>query len=120
MFARPANEKRGTIDFSELYQEEVTKNSKGKPIRIKTIGQREYVNAIKQHDLVLGLDLPVRVKLFGRCLGRQCTEEKSRSFIDRRWRPGKFRFLPGDLKKVDHSGRYMMPSMMFGVEHTES
>ena len=37
----------GTLDyFVNLYDEEIGKNVKGKTIRIKTLGQREYVTAI--------------------------------------------------------------------------
>lgn len=39
----------------ELYEEVITTNAKGKPIRIKTIGQRHYVNAIKKKDIVFGI-----------------------------------------------------------------
>lgn len=33
--------------FENMYEEEITKNAKGKPIRAKTIGQREYIAAMK-------------------------------------------------------------------------
>ena len=33
----------------------ITTNAKGKPIRVKTIGQRHYVNAIKKKDIVFGI-----------------------------------------------------------------
>ncbi|MBA4535871.1 PhoH family protein [Bacillus aquiflavi] len=47
---------KGTLEyFEELYNEEITKNTQGKAIRVKTLGQRHYVNAIKKHDLVLGI-----------------------------------------------------------------
>ena len=46
-----AMEKRGTIEyFTDLYKEEITKNAKGKPIRVKTLGQREYVQSIKKNQ----------------------------------------------------------------------
>src|SRR6185312_16337984 len=45
--------KSGTIEyFAELYDEEIARNTKGKAIRAKTIGQREYVHAIRTRDLV--------------------------------------------------------------------
>ena len=45
--------KNGTIEyFAELYDEEIARNTKGKAIRAKTIGQREYVQAIRTKDLV--------------------------------------------------------------------
>ena len=39
--------------FESMYEEEITKNAKGKPIRVKTIGQREYIAAMKRNDLSL-------------------------------------------------------------------
>ena len=48
--------KNGTISyFAELYNEEVGKNAKGKAIRVKTLGQRQYVSAIQRHDLIFGI-----------------------------------------------------------------
>ncbi|NSL50290.1 PhoH family protein [Calidifontibacillus erzurumensis] len=48
--------KKGMLDqFEELYEQEITKNAKGKSIRVKTLGQRKYINAIKTHDLVFGI-----------------------------------------------------------------
>ncbi len=41
--------------FETLFEDEITKNQNGKPIRVKTLGQREYVNAIKTTDLVFGI-----------------------------------------------------------------
>ncbi len=38
-----------------MYEEEITKTAKGKPIRVKTIGQREYVAAMKKNDMVFGI-----------------------------------------------------------------
>jgi phosphate starvation-inducible PhoH-like protein len=48
--------KKGALDgLIQLYEEEITKNAKGKPIRVKTLGQRYYVAAIEQHDLTFGI-----------------------------------------------------------------
>lgn len=48
--------KRGMLDqFEELYEQEITKNAKGKSIRVKTLGQRQYISAIKTNDLVFGI-----------------------------------------------------------------
>lgn len=41
--------------FESMYEEEITKTAKGKPIRVKTMGQREYVAAMKRNDLVFGI-----------------------------------------------------------------
>ena len=45
-----------------MYEDEITKNAKGKSIRVKTIGQREYAAAMKKMIWSLGLDLLVQVK----------------------------------------------------------
>lgn len=46
----------GTIDkFVALYEEEIIKDSYGKPIRVKTLGQKIYVDSVKSHDLVFGI-----------------------------------------------------------------
>ncbi|MCD8501249.1 MAG: PhoH family protein [Bacillaceae bacterium] len=42
-------------DLLELYQEKIATNVKGKPIRIKTLGQRHYVSAIRKRDIVFGI-----------------------------------------------------------------
>lgn len=48
--------KKGMLDqFEELYEQEITKNVKGKSIRVKTLGQRKYISAIKANDLVFGI-----------------------------------------------------------------
>ncbi|MGB6407415.1 MAG: PhoH family protein [Planococcus donghaensis] len=48
--------KNGTIEyFAELYDEEVARNANGKTIRAKTIGQRHYIHAIRNKDLVFGI-----------------------------------------------------------------
>lgn len=48
--------KQGKIEyFSELYDEEITRNAKGKAIRVKTIGQRHYIEAVRKNDLVFGI-----------------------------------------------------------------
>ncbi|QLK86048.1 PhoH family protein [Staphylococcus sp. 17KM0847] len=48
--------KNGTIDhLVDLYDEEITKDAYGKVIRPKTMGQRMYIHAMKQHDLVFGI-----------------------------------------------------------------
>ena len=46
----------GSIDkFVALYEEEIIKDNSGKPIRVKTLGQKVYVDSIKNHDVVFGI-----------------------------------------------------------------
>ncbi|AQQ55040.1 phosphate starvation-inducible protein PhoH [Planococcus lenghuensis] len=48
--------KAGTLEyFAELYDEEIARNTTGKAIRAKTIGQRYYIRGIRNHDLVFGI-----------------------------------------------------------------
>lgn len=48
--------KQGLIDeLAELYEEQITLNNKGKPIRVKTLGQRHYVTSIQKNDIVFGV-----------------------------------------------------------------
>lgn len=39
----------------ELFKGEITMTHRGKPIRVKTIGQKKYVNLIKKRDIVFGI-----------------------------------------------------------------
>jgi phosphate starvation-inducible PhoH-like protein len=39
----------------DLFKGEITTTHKGKPIRVKTIGQRQYVATIKKKDIVFGI-----------------------------------------------------------------
>lgn len=42
-------------ELLELYSEEIATTFKGKSIRIKTLGQRDYIRAIKKRDIVFGV-----------------------------------------------------------------
>ena len=48
--------------FVALYEEEIIKDNTGKPIRVKTLGQKLYVDSVKNHDVTFGLGQLVRVK----------------------------------------------------------
>lgn len=41
--------------FEELYEEEIFKTAKGRSIRVKTMGQRQYIHAMKKNDIVFGI-----------------------------------------------------------------
>ena len=48
--------KNNEIDkFVALYEEEIIKDNTGKPIRVKTLGQKLYVDSVKQHDVTFGI-----------------------------------------------------------------
>lgn len=39
----------------DIFKGEITTTNKGKPIRVKTIGQKQYVNTIRKKDIVFGI-----------------------------------------------------------------
>ena len=46
----------GTLEyFADIYDEEIAKSAKGKSIRVKTLGQKDYISAIRGKDLVFGI-----------------------------------------------------------------
>ena len=47
--------KESLESFQEMFDEEIAKTVKGKPIRIKTLGQKKYISAIRKHDIVFGI-----------------------------------------------------------------
>lgn len=42
-------------DFLTLFEDEIIKNARGQAIRVKTLGQKQYVDAIEKNDLVFGI-----------------------------------------------------------------
>lgn len=42
-------------ELTTILEDVIIKNAKGKPIRVKTLGQKAYVTAIKETDLVFGI-----------------------------------------------------------------
>ncbi|MDF7671971.1 PhoH family protein [Lactobacillus sp. ESL0701] len=99
---------KGTTEyFADLYKEILIRDAKGKPIRVKNMGQKRYVEAIKKSDVVFGIGPAGTGKTF---LAVVCAiaafkkGEVSRIVLTR---PAveageSLGFLPGDLKeKVD-------------------
>ncbi|MCG7336413.1 PhoH family protein [Sporosarcina sp. ACRSM] len=120
--------KAGTIEyFAELYDEEIARNTKGKAIRAKTIGQREYVHAIRTRDLVFGIGpagtgktyLAVVLAVQAMKTGSVKRIILTRPAVEAGENLG---FLPGDLKeKVDPYLRPLYDALhdVLGAEHTE-
>ncbi|MFE8695388.1 PhoH family protein [Cytobacillus sp. FJAT-53684] len=120
--------KKGTLDyFSELYNEEITRNAKGKVIRVKTIGQSQYIQAIRKNDLVFGIGpagtgktyLAVVMAVHALKDGRVKRIILTRPAVEAGESLG---FLPGDLKeKVDPYLRPLYDALhdILGIEHTE-
>ena len=119
---------KGTIEyFAELYQEEIARNYKGKPIRAKTIGQREYIKAIRHHDLVFGIGPAGTGKTYLAVV--MATQSLKNGHVKRiiLTRPAveageSLGFLPGDLKeKVDPYLRPLYDALhdIYGPEQTQ-
>ncbi len=120
--------KNGTIEyFSSLYDEEIARNTKGKVIRAKTIGQREYIQSIRSRDLVFCIGPAGTGKTY---LAVVMAVQAMKSGSVKRiilTRPAveageSLGFLPGDLKeKVDPYLRPLYDALhdILGAEHTE-
>jgi phosphate starvation-inducible protein PhoH and related proteins len=119
---------KGTLEyFSDLYEEEITKNAKGKSIRVKTLGQRQYIHAIRQNDLVFGIGpagtgktyLAVVMAVKALKNGNVKKIILTRPAVEAGESLG---FLPGDLKeKVDPYLRPLYDALhdILGPEHTQ-
>lgn len=90
-----------------IFEDEITKNAQGKPIRAKTLGQKSYVEAIRKHDLVFGIGpagtgktyLAVVMAVHALKTGKAKRIILTRPAVEAGESLG---FLPGDLKeKVD-------------------
>ncbi|MFA8439567.1 PhoH family protein [Pueribacillus sp. YX66] len=119
---------QGMIDqLFELFNEEITLNSKGKPIRVKTIGQRQYVRAIEKSDLVFGIGPAGTGKTYLAVVTAVAALKQNRLQRIILTRPAveageSLGFLPGDLKeKVDPYLRPLYDALhdVLGVEQTE-
>jgi phosphate starvation-inducible protein PhoH and related proteins len=120
--------KNGTIEyFAELYDEEIARTAKGKAIRAKTIGQREYIHAIRKKDLVFCIGpagtgktyLAVVLAVQAMKTGSVKRIILTRPAVEAGESLG---FLPGDLKeKVDPYLRPLYDALhdVLGAEHTE-
>lgn len=120
--------KAGTVEyFAELYDEEIARNVNGKAIRAKTIGQREYVQAVRSRDLVFCIGPAGTGKTYlAVVLAVQAMKTGSAKRIILT-RPAveageSLGFLPGDLKeKVDPYLRPLYDALhdVLGAEHTD-
>lgn len=120
--------RKGTLDyFSDLYEEEISKNAKGQAIRVKTLGQRQYISAIKKNDLVFGIGpagtgktyLAVVMAVNALKNGHVKRIILTRPAVEAGESLG---FLPGDLKeKVDPYLRPLYDALhdILGTEHTQ-
>ncbi|QHS22794.1 PhoH family protein [Virgibacillus sp. MSP4-1] len=119
--------KSGEIqNFEALFEDVLTKNAKGKPIRVKTLGQREYISSIKTNDMVFGIGpagtgktyLAVVMAVQALRNGEVKRVILTRPAVEAGESLG---FLPGDLKeKVDPYLRPLYDALhdVMGTEHT--
>ncbi|MCT2537599.1 PhoH family protein [Aquibacillus koreensis] len=112
--------------FETLFEDEITKNAKGKSIRVKTLGQRNYVNSIKADDLVFGIGPAGTGKTYLAVVMAVNALKKGQVKKIILTRPAveageSLGFLPGDLKeKVDPYLRPLYDALhdVLGTEHT--
>ncbi|MEE8689914.1 MAG: PhoH family protein [Heyndrickxia coagulans] len=121
-------EKKGHLEYlGSLYEEEIARNAKGKAIRIKTFGQRDYIQAIRHHDLVFGIGPAGTGKTYlavVMAVNALKSGEVKRIILTR---PAveageSLGFLPGDLKeKVDPYLRPLYDALndVLGAEYTQ-
>ncbi|MGG5739011.1 PhoH family protein [Bacillus cereus group sp. IBL03679] len=120
--------KQGKIaQFEELYEEEIFKTAKGKSIRVKTMGQRRYIHAMKKNDVVFGIGPAgtgktyLAVVMAVRALKQGYVKKiiLTRPAVEAGESLG---FLPGDLKeKVDPYLRPLYDALhdILGQEYTQ-
>lgn len=112
--------------FLKMYEEEIGKDRDGRPIRIKNVGQRNYVHSVKNNDIVLGIGPAGTGKTYvavALAVAAMRKGDVKRIILTR---PAveageKLGFLPGDLKeKVDPYLRPLYDALynIFGTEHT--
>lgn len=119
---------RGTLDyFSDLYSETLIKDNKGRAVRVKNFGQRQYIQAIRKSDITFGIGPAGTGKTYlavVMAIASLKRGEVERIIITR---PAveageSLGFLPGDLKeKVDPYLRPIYDAMnsIIGAEHTQ-
>lgn len=99
---------KGTTEyFADLYKEILIRDAKGKPIRVKNMGQKRYIEAIKKSDVVFGIGPAGTGKTFLAVASAIASFKKGEVSRIVLTRPAveageSLGFLPGDLKeKVD-------------------
>lgn len=119
---------RGTLEyFQDLYTDTLIRDRKGRSVRVKNYSQRQYVQAVRNNDLVFGIGPAgtgktyLAVVMAVAALKRHEVERLvlTRPAVEAGESLG---FLPGDLKeKVDPYLRpiYDALNSILGAEHTE-
>lgn len=127
IYAISMAKQRKLDQFENLYVQEIAKSAKGKSIRVKTLGQRHYIAAIQNKDLVFGIGpagtgktyLAVVMAVNALKNGNIKRIILTRPAVEAGESLG---FLPGDLKeKVDPYLRPLYDALhdVLGMEHTQ-
>lgn len=119
---------RGTLDyFADLYSETIIRDRRGRSIRVKNFGQRQYVNAIKHNDITFGIGPAGTGKTY--LAVAMAVAALKRGEVERiiLTRPAveageSLGFLPGDLQ--EKIAPYLRPiydalNDIFGADHTQ-
>lgn len=118
---------KGTLStFVDMYEEEILKDRNGKPIRVKNVGQKKYIDAVRSHDVTFGIGPAGTGKTFLAVVLAIAALKKGQVQKIILTRPAveageNLGFLPGDLKeKVDPYLRPVYDALyqIFGMEHT--
>ena len=119
---------RGTLNyFADLYSETIIRDRRGRSIRVKNFGQRQYVNAIKHNDITFGIGPAGTGKTY--LAVAMAVAALKRGEVERiiLTRPAveageSLGFLPGDLQeKIDPYLRPIYDALndIFGADHTQ-
>lgn len=119
---------RGTLNyFADLYSETIIRDRRGRDIRVKNFGQRQYVNAIKHNDITFGIGPAGTGKTY--LAVAMAVAALKRGEVERiiLTRPAveageSLGFLPGDLQeKIDPYLRPIYDALndIFGADHTQ-
>lgn len=121
-------QKKGSLeDLPDLYEKVLFRNAKGKQVRIKTIGQLDYIKAINKNDLIFAIGPAGTGKTYLAVVMAVVALKENRVKKIILTRPAveageSLGFLPGDLKeKVDPYLRPLYDALhdLLGMEQTE-
>lgn len=119
--------KSGELDtFVTMYEEEILKDHHGRAIRIKNVGQKRYIDAVRKRDIIFGIGPAGTGKTFLAVVMAVSALKKGEVQKIILTRPAveageSLGFLPGDLKeKVDPYLRPVYDALyqVFGMDHT--
>jgi phosphate starvation-inducible PhoH-like protein len=114
-------------EFEALYVDEISKDARGKSIRVKTLGQRHYISSIRNKDLIFGIGPAGTGKTYLAVVMAVSALKNNSVKKIILTRPAveageSLGFLPGDLKeKVDPYLRPLYDALhdVLGMEHTQ-